>query len=452
MCKNKLVAVLALLSVAPTLEALNLQFFWDHLQYKTGEEFLPVWNPIETKSADEQDSLQAFVKNWMTERHLMKVELDSEGLFLRLCMQERYLYEKDFVAYKKKQSSYAQEQITTVRYLIKKALENPQELYPVVLDYAETVIRVSGDEHLQNIVKESIEQSQSILIRKYLDIPSSVLSAHPDFVKFLLSNNLVSAIVEAGHTVTYDEQTLMPYLMKEDEMRPWSEIQEELKGNLHYVYTRSGLGEGILPVRPTRPSLIASQPAIQIVTRQATFGQTYHSWIRLIDHKGVTFSFGFWGSDAARSSAWQAIRGSIPFIENQGKFYSPDPFEELADKEMMQGYSDTTTLSTYSLTKEEYKEVLSFLVAKRSEQAPEWGANFRYNSASFVIEVFDHLSTLNPHMDLRSKLSSFPGAYQLWQWQQKGARRRSAILYRLKKEGASYKALEEVRLAPLDIY
>ncbi|MDP1834289.1 MAG: hypothetical protein Q8K75_00010 [Chlamydiales bacterium] len=471
-----LVATAMMATTIPTAEAINLRFMWQAMGYNNGEELLHMWNYVETQTAStDQGAVNAFVENWKGDRfapgkkNIMKAVLNSNGSLYDFYVHDRYSYENDFEAYKAKRNEYAQEQLDTIGYLMTLALKNPRKMYALVLDYVETVTAQSGDEVWTEQVMNLVKSAQFQLIRSKLDISHDVLDANPEFTKFVISNDLMNAIMAQGHTIGYNKETLEPYLMANGKMTGWNEIQQELNAiddgkMVSHVYNAKGLItlHGIQPLYTSgNPKNHGGGYAIQIVTRYNTFGQSYHSWVRLMDTDGTTFSFGFWGKDPNRSSITQALRGSVPFIENAGQVYSPDVFEDDAREDMLEGYENVLT-STFAISDKQYNNLLPYLAELTTKEGPTWGTNFRNNSASFVLDVLDQLSTLTEKIGsatrplaqdqqlfaLRSYMGFYPGAYQIWNWQTAEKDRRTTMVSDLSLGGASQAAIDAVKFAP----
>ncbi|MDP1834291.1 MAG: hypothetical protein Q8K75_00020 [Chlamydiales bacterium] len=474
---STLLSLFLTVTVIP-LQAIDLKMVWNASNF---------WNWAENHSYDsEARAARAFLLNLTNEQpYIMKVERDEQGKLASFHIHDGMTYsEEDFAIYKQKQSEYAREQLDTAEFLMSVAGKYPMSFYNAVQKYINKLEEVAQGEDWSTELSYMFDQVQFEVIRSKFDIPDTLLETYPHFVSFLVRNGLVDSLIEHGQTIAYDEDTLMPYLKAEGQLVPWSALETDYLNfpQNTYIYSKNGVVALANDIKPlsARSKDHGKGPAIQIVTRfdyvdynyrrfldseaeAKLLPISYHSWVRLINEDGITFSFGLWGSHPHQGTLLNTAKYLVP---HTGKVHNADPFEIEASIDAANKCKNIVT-TTIAISTNQYAMLLDHLseLTKSDEIWYETNGIVGHDSGSFVIELLRKLSVAkddegkplanNQHkMDVSSQLAYygyFAGAKTLWKWQEAEKKRRDTIVKNLIDHGATQKNIDAVKFAaPLE--
>ncbi|MDP1834290.1 MAG: hypothetical protein Q8K75_00015 [Chlamydiales bacterium] len=369
--------LLATLACPGQAEAFSLTPLWKLLGYEKGQEFLHFWNYFETTTATKDDEIaNAFVNNWTRYKSIMTVELNEDSLLYELYLNDSYTYSDDYEIYKTKQPKYGYEQYAVGRFMIALALKYPAKMYATTHDFIQTLTTLNPAEPWAEELVHLFQEAQFAIIRNKLDIPLVALETYPEFAAFLVSNNLVEAILAQHHSIAYDHETLMPFMLYNRKWTPWEKIHQDIL-NLpaeqitSYLYTEEGLISlpGIAHFFGSEEAY-KGQYTLQAHSRRGWRGT--ESSIRLVDANGSATSFGFWDTGTERD----ILRDNLAY-------------------DTLNKYKNESLVTTFAITKQQYKDLLPYLT--------KTATNIKSNRSTIPLR----LGNSNVTLDI----------YAVWQWQ-----------------------------------
>lgn len=233
-------------------------------------------------------------------------------------------------------------------------------------------------------------------------LPEELFHRYPDFVDFILSNNLHNMLEyyvqhpslndSVVHGLFMDEESGEPKLLVNGRVEKWNDFADQLtdeNGKLNgWFYSQdNGLIEydlngwatlqDCLPIRTLPLDQRPPTPVFSVVSAIKKYPsgplKDIHTSFRLTFPDGREYSFGLW-SDPKIEAGGASTACEI----GRGMFICPDPFEFLGDNVEL-------VVTPFAITEEKMGEVVQKIEKAKADGVPfQW---WEYNCTAFVCEI-----------------------------------------------------------------